>query len=402
MWEKDININEIREIRTRTNVFLGIGAIKKIEDIACDLKSKGIDKVIVMSGRNAYKATGAWDYVEKALKNNGIGYVNFDQVTPNPTTHHVNDAAKLAREFGAKAVIAIGGGSPTDAGKSVAILLEYPDKNANDIYEFKFTPEKAAPIVSINLTHGTGTETNRFAVVTVPEKNFKPAIAYDCIYPMYAIDDPQLMTKLSPKQTRFVSIDAVNHVVEAATSKVLSPYCVTLAREVIAIVHKYLPKAIANPDDLEARYFLAYAAMMGGVCFDNGLLHYTHALEHPLSAVKPELSHGLGLAILLPAVIKTIYKDKANILADILSPIVPDLKGDASEAEKAAKGVQEWLKSVDVTEKLTDEGFKEEDVEKLVDLVYTTPSLSGLLDIAPSGNGRDVVETIYRDSLRPL
>ena len=402
MWENDININEIREIRTRTCVFFGVGAIKKIEDIASSLKSKGIDKVIVMSGRNAYKATGAWDYVEKALQNNGIGYVNYDKVTPNPTTIHVNEAAKLALDFGAKAVISIGGGSPTDAGKSVAILLEYPEKNADDIFEFKFTPEKAAPIVSINLTHGTGTETNRFAVVTVPEKNFKPAIAYDCIYPVYAIDDPQLMTKLSPKQTRYVSIDAVNHVIEAATSTVTSPYCVTLAREVIALVHKYLPKSLENPDDLEARYFLAYAAMMGGVCFDNGLLHYTHALEHPLSAVKPELSHGLGLAILLPAVIKTIYKDSANILADILSPLVPDLKADASDADKAAEGVQEWLNSVGVTEKLEDEGFTDNDIENLVNLVYTTPSLSGLLDIAPSGNGRDIVEGIYKNSLKSL
>ncbi len=402
MWEKDININDIREIRTRTSVFFGVGAIKKINDIAKDLKNKGLDKVIVMSGRNAYKATGAWDYVEKALQENGISYVNYDQVTPNPTTQHVNEAAKTAKDFGAKAVIAIGGGSPTDAGKSVAILMEYPDRNANDIYEFRFIPEKAAPIVSINLTHGTGTETNRFAVVTVPEKDFKPAIAYDCIYPMYAIDDPQLMTKLSPKQTRYVSIDAVNHVIEAATSTVTSPYAVTLAREVIADVVKYLPKALENPDDLQARYFLAYAAMMGGVCFDNGLLHYTHALEHPLSAVKHELSHGLGLAILLPAVIKVIYKDKANILADILSPMVPGLTGDVSETDKAAKGVQNWLFSVGVKEKLMDEGFVEDDVKRLVDLVYTTPSLSGLLDIAPSGNCRNVVEEIYRNSLRPL
>lgn len=402
MWEKDININEVREIRTRTSVFFGVGAIKKIDDIARDLKSKGIDKVIVMSGRNAYKATGAWDYVEKALKDNGIGYVNYDQVTPNPTTHHVNDAAKIARDFGAKAVIAIGGGSPTDAGKSVAILLEYPDKNANDIYEFKFAPDKAAPIVSINLTHGTGTETNRFAVVTVPEKDFKPAIAYDCIYPMYAIDDPALMVKLSPNQTRYVSIDAVNHVVEAATSKVTSPYAITLAREVISLVKEYLPKALANPEDLEARYFLAYAAMLGGVSFDNGLLHYTHALEHPLSAVKHELSHGLGLAMLLPAVIKCIYKDTPNILADILSPIVPDLSGDVSEAEKAAKGVQDWLCSVGVESKLEDEGFSCDDVKRLTDLVYTTPSLAGLLDIAPSGNAREVVEEIYNNSLKPM
>ncbi|MBQ8669104.1 iron-containing alcohol dehydrogenase [bacterium] len=399
MWEKDINIHEVREIRTRTNVYFGVGAIQKIYDIAKDIKSKGIDKVIVMSGKNAYKATGAWDVVEKALKENSIGYVNYDQVTPNPTTVHVNDAVKIAKEFGAKAVLAIGGGSPTDAGKSVAILLEYPDKTAEELYEFTFTPDKAVPIISINLTHGTGTETNRFAVVTNLEKDFKPAIAYDCIYPMYAIDDPQLMTKLSPKQTRYVSIDAVNHVVEAATSAVASPYSIMLAKQVIELVARYLPKALANPEDLEARYFLAYAAMMAGVSFDNGLLHYTHALEHPLSAVKPDLSHGLGLAILLPAVVKTIYKDKAATLADILAPIVSGLSGDASEADKAADGVYAWLKSVDVPEKLTDMGFSADDVEKLTELAFTTPSLDGLINIGPSGNSREVVKKIYQDSL---
>ena len=399
MWTKDIDIHEVREIRTRTNVYFGVGAIQKIHDIAKDIKSKGINKVVVMSGKHAYIATGAWDVVKAALEENGIEYVNFAQVTPNPNTHHVNDAFKLARDFGAQAVIAIGGGSPTDAGKSVAILLENPDKTAEDIYEFRFTPTKAAPIISINLTHGTGTETNRFAVVTNLEKNFKPAIAYDCIYPTYAIDDPQLMTKLSPKQTRYVSIDAVNHVVEAATSTVASPYSITLAKQVVELVAKYLPKAIANPEDLEARYFLAYAAMMGGVSFDNGLLHYPHALEHPLSAVKPDLSHGLGLAILLPAVIKTIYKDRAATLADILAPIVPELKGTPDEAEKAAEGVYAWLKSVDVPEKLTDMGFKAEDVDKLTDLVFTTPSLQGLIDIGPSGNSREVVRKIYEESL---
>ncbi len=399
MWEKDVNINQVSEIRTRTTVFFGIGAIEKIDFISKDLKSKGIDKVIVMSGRNAYKSTGAWDVVEKALKDNGIGYVNYDKVTPNPTTHAVDEATAIAKEFGAKAVISIGGGSPTDAGKSVAILLEYPDKKASDIYEFTFTPEKAAPVVAINLTHGTGSETNRFAVVTIPEKEYKPAIAYDCIYPMYAIDDPKLMVKLSPKQTKYVSIDAVNHVVEAATSKVASPYTTTLAREVISLVAKYLPIANENPDDLEARYFLAYAALMGSVCFDNGLLHYTHALEHPLSAVKPDLSHGLGLAMLLPSVVKCIYPEKANTLAYILEPIAKGLKADASDAEKAGKEVYEWLKSVGVPNKLKDEGFSESDIDKLVNLSQTTPSLDGLLSIAPNDATPERIKEIYETSL---
>lgn len=395
MWEKDIDIHEVREIRTRTAVYFGCGAINKINDIAQDFKSKGLDKVIVMSGRNAYKATGAWDVVEKALKSNNIEYINYDGVTPNPTTIAVNEAAKLAKDFGAKAVIAIGGGSPTDAGKSVAILLKYPDKTANDIYEFTFTPKEAAPIVAINLTHGTGTETNRFAVVTIPEKEYKPAIAYDCIYPTYAIDDPALMVKLSPKQTRYVSIDAVNHVVEASTSTVASPYAVTLAREVITLVAQYLPKAIENAEDLEARYYLAYAAMLGGVCFDNGLLHYTHALEHPLSAVKPELSHGLGLAMLLPAVVENIYSAKAETLKYILEPIA----GQINSAKDASEKVYEWLKSVGVSSKLKDEGFSENDIPNLVNLAFTTPSLDGLLAIAPTKATKESVEQIYRNSL---
>ncbi len=404
MWEKDINIHEVKEIISRTKVFFGVGAINKINDILVDLKSKGVDKVIVVSGRNAYKVTGAWDVIEKALKDNSIGYVNYDKVTPNPTTDGIDEAKKNALDFGAKAVIAIGGGSPIDTGKSVAILMDekYQNKTADELYEYKFAPESAVPIVAINLTHGTGSEANRFAVATVVKKDFKPAIAYDCIYPTYSIDDPKVCTKLSLKQTLYTSIDAINHVVEASTSKVASPYAISLAKETIRLVAKYLPLAAKNPEDLEARYFLMYAALLGGICFDNGLLHYTHALEHPLSAVKHDLSHGLGLAILLPSVIETIYPDKAATLADILEPIAPNLKGEADEAKQAAAAVEKWLFEVGVKEKLEDMGYSNADVEKLTNLAFTTPSLDGLLAIAPNEATKERVEKIYKDSMKPI
>ncbi len=401
MWEKDINIHEVREIRSRTTVYFGVGAIAKIADICKDLKAKGLDKIIVMTGRGAYKKTGAWDYVTKAFADNGISYVHYDKVTPNPNTHHVNEAAKMAADFGAKAMLAIGGGSAIDAGKSVAILMKNPGKTAEDLYEFKFTPAEAAPIVAVNLTHGTGSEANRFAVVTIEEKNFKPAIAYDCIYPMYSIDDPALMTGLSEEQTRYVSIDAVNHVVEAATTKATSPYAIDLGISVVRLVAEYLPVALKDPKNLEARYFLAYAALIAGISFDNGLLHYTHALEHPLSGVNPNLTHGLGLAMLLPAVIKNIYKAKPATLADVLAPLAPGLTGCACEADKAAEAVEKWLFSVGATHKLEDEGFKAGDVDKLVELAFDTPSLGGLLSIAPTEATKDAVRAIYTESLKP-
>ena len=401
MWEKDININEVREIRSRTTVYFGVGAIAKIGDICKDLKARGLDKLIVMTGRGAYKKTGAWDHVTKAFADNGITYVHYDKVTPNPNTHHVNEAAKMAADFGAKAMLAIGGGSAIDAGKSVAILMKNPGKTAEELYEFTFTPTEAAPIIAINLTHGTGSEANRFAVVSIEEKNFKPAIAYDCIYPLYSIDDPALMTGLSEDQTRYVSIDAVNHVVEASTTLVASPYAIDLAISVVKLVHEYLPVALKDPSNLEARYFLAYAALIAGISFDNGLLHYTHALEHPLSGVNPNLTHGLGLAMLLPAVLKNIYTARPATLADVLAPIVPGLKGDAAEAQAVAKGVEKWLFSVGSTHKLEDEGFKASDVDKLVDLAFNTPSLGGLLGIAPTKADKEAVRAIYTESLTP-
>lgn len=401
MWKNDVDINQVSELRLKPNVYFGFGAINKMEDIAKDMKSKGINKIVVISGRNAYKSSGAWAVIEKALQNNGIEYVNYAEVTPNPTADAVDAAAKLGKEFGAQAVMGIGGGSPIDTSKSVAIILANEGVTARDIYNFKFIPEKAVPIVAVNLTHGTGTETNRFAVVTIPETQYKPAIAYDCIYPSYSIDDPALMMNLSPEQTKYVSIDAVNHSIEAATSKVASPYSISTAKECIELVAKYLPVINANPQDKEARYFLLYASILGGVSFDNGLLHFTHALEHPLSGVKPKLSHGLGLAMILPAVIKYIYPAKAKTLASLFATIIPDLKGTPDEAEYAAKKVEEWLFSLGIDKKLSDEGYSEADIDKLVKLTFETPSLAGLISIAPVEGTKEVVKAIFTESLKP-
>jgi len=397
-WESGIHIKNVSTIICGSKVFLGVGAIEKMDFIAGELKAKGVDCVLVMTGKAAYVKTGAWDHVTKALGKHGIKHVLYNKVQPNPETQQVDEAVAEAKAAGAKAVIGIGGGSPIDAGKSAAILLAYPDKTCRELYEAQFAPEKAVPFVAINLTHGTGSEINRFAVVTIPEKDYKPAIAYDCIYPLYSIDDPALMVTLPAHQTSYVSVDAVNHVIEAATTGLNNPFSITLAKEVMTLVAKYLPVALKKPDDLTARYFLTYAAMIAGTSFDNGLLHFTHALEHPLSGVKTDLSHGLGLAVLLPAIIKTIYPASAAILADVLAPVVPGLTGCPEEAQKAADGMRAWLASVGIKETLADIGFTKADVPRLVQLAFDTPGLAGLMACAPVPYDEKVVEAIYVES----
>lgn len=402
MWDSIVDVHEIKEIRAKVTAYLGVGAISKINDIAETLKSKGVTKVLCVTGGRSYKLTGAWDHVQAACSKNGIDVVLYDKVTPNPTTDSIDEATSLGRETGVQAVIAIGGGSPIDAGKSTAILLANPGWTGEQLYTGKFVPETALPIVAINLTHGTGSEMNRFAVATVTSLDYKPVIAFDCLYPMFSIDDPGMMAKLSPNQTRYVSVDAVNHVIEAATAVTANPLSILLAKETMRLVSSYLPKAIENPEDLKARYCLAYAAMMAGTAFDNGLLHFTHALEHPLSAVKPDLPHGLGLAMILPAVVEVCYPARAQILAEILEPIVPGLKGTLDEAQKAAKGVEQWLASVGVAQKLVDGGFGEADIQRLCDLAERTPSLGLLLSVAPVKATRDTIEAIYRKSLQTI
>ena len=402
MWENKVNIYNVFELRAKTTCYFGVGALSKIKDIAEESKKKGINKTIVITDEVAYNITGAKAAVEEAFKSAGIEWVVFTDITPNPTVEQIDAATDLGKSFGAQMVLGIGGGSPIDSAKSVAILLEYTDKNATELYEQKFIPEKAKPIIAINTTHGTGTEVDRFAVASIVEKGYKPAIAYDCIYPTYAIDDPALMKTLPYNQTKFTAIDAINHVTEAATTLAASPYSILLAKETIRLITRYLPQALAHPDDLVARYYLLYASSIAGISFDNGLLHFTHALEHPLSALKPDLAHGLGLAMLLPAVVKAIYPAMPEVLAEIYEPIVPGLKGIPGEAEKIAGGIEKWLFGLGITEKLEDAGFTENDVPKLVELALTTPSLDLLLSQAPIKATSETIEKIYRESLKPL
>jgi alcohol dehydrogenase class IV len=169
----------------------------------------------------------------------------------------------------------------------------------------------------------------------------------------------------------------------------------------VELISEYLPEVLKKPDNLEARYFLMYASAIAGISFDNGMLHLTHALEHPLSAIKPDLPHGLGLAMLLPAVFKYTYKAKPQILAYVYQPIIPDLKGRPNEAEEAASKLEQWIFNLGVKEKLADVGFSEKDIPKLVRLAFETPALDLLLNLAPMEVDENLVEAIYKESLKP-
>eukprot|EP00792_Barthelona_sp_PAP020_P009125 TRINITY_DN3272_c0_g5_i4.p1 TRINITY_DN3272_c0_g5~~TRINITY_DN3272_c0_g5_i4.p1 ORF type:complete len:414 (+),score=123.34 TRINITY_DN3272_c0_g5_i4:121-1362(+) len=405
-WKKVIDINQVCEYKySKCNIFFGVGAINKFEDI---LQRTGAKKVGFVASRGAYQKTGAWAILEKLLKEHNVEYKLYNKVTANPETVHVDEAREFFygdNQWTPDFLCGIGGGSPIDACKALAITMKYPEQSCMDLFTFKFTPTESVPVVAINLTHGTGTESNRFAVVSVlVDENgqamdipFKPCIAYDISYPIYSIDDPALLVTLPGKQTLYTAVDALNHVTEACSTLLKTPFSINIAHEVVNYIVEYLPKAVADPEDLTARYWLLYASMLAGQAFDVSLLHLTHALEHTLSAYVPELPHALGLSMILPAVLKHCYDHNAEIFAYVYEKIIPNLEGKAGEGAMVAKKMEEWLVSVGITEKLKD-FFTKEQVDTLVDSTHKTPGMDGLLALSPFEINDEILADIFESS----
>ena len=394
-----VNYNYVFTIQpARPVTFFGVGAIKKIDDIAKSLVERNLDNLIIVTDPTIWKATNVEQYIKPALVNNKIRYTIYDKVRPNPTYDSCDELATLAKETGAKALLSVGGGSHTDSAKTAAALVKYPQSNAKQLYEEIIMVNDAIPLICINTTHGTGSEVDNFAVAQ-SDGGYKPLIAGPALYPMYTIEDPTLTLTLPKKQIISTSLDAFNHSFEAATTKSRNPYSAMLSETAIRLVAKWIYVANLEPENVIPRYWLMYASILGGISFDIGLLHLTHALEHPISALNPKAVHGIGLTSIFPAVLNITYKVFPELSAKLLSPIIPELEGVVGEAEYAEKKIEQWFFDLGATEKLGDLGFKSSDLPKLVENAMTSPMSKILFNYAPVEVNENLVKTIFERSL---
>ena len=396
-WEGKIDSNRIFVLQpTRPLTYFGVGALTKLAGILADMAKAGQDRILVVTDPVAYKACGAWDTVRPLLDAH-VAWEHYDGVRPNPTYCNCEAAAKLGRAMDANAVLAIGGGSAMDTAKTAAVLLRHPTKKAVDFYEKGVAITGALPLVAINTSHGTGSECCSFAVAQSDGEN-KPALHSPHLYPAYAIDDPKLTLSLPPKQTVSTAMDALNHAIEAATATTASPYAVCLAKEAARLVMTYLPAAIVQPGNLTARYWLMYASAIAGVSADLSLLHITHALEHAMSALNADVTHGDGLGILLPAVIREIYPAVPEVLAEILAPIAPELAGIPGETDIAVDRIKEWFAVVGQPTSMS-AYFTGADVPALTRMGMKSGLARLLLPLAPIRVDSNVVERIFQHAL---
>jgi alcohol dehydrogenase len=265
----------------------------------------GRKALIVISSGTSARSYGYLARVEEQLDLAGVAHVVFDRILPNPVRTHVTEGAAFAREQGCDLVVGLGGGSPIDSAKAIAIMAanpgDYWDYVSGGSGKGLAIPNPPLPIVAITTTAGTGTEADPWTVITQEESNEKIGFGYDKTFPLLSVVDPELMVTVPPHLTAYQGFDALFHSIEGYISNVANPISDLYALKAIELIGKWLPAAVADGSSEEARGNMALANTLAGMVESTASCTSEHSLEHALSAFHPALPHGAGLIMLSQA-----------------------------------------------------------------------------------------------------
>ena len=289
-------------LNSPTNLLFGAGSLKQLGSQAMP----GKKALLLLSAGKSAKVSGALDVTQEQLEKAGVEYVPCAIIKENPTKDLVMEAAGVAREKGCDFIVALGGGAVLDSSVAVAAMATNP----GDLWDYviggtgKAQPlvNDPLPIVTITLTAGTGSEINNWGVISKLDTHEKIGFGGDPrLVPVLAIVDPELMKTVPPKYTAYQGFVALFHYTEVLMSKGVNILSETIALSAIENIAKYLPKAVADGSDLEAREHVAYGSTMAGITMQLTSTTAQHSMEHAMSAYHPNLPHGAGLILISKA-----------------------------------------------------------------------------------------------------
>lgn len=284
-----------------TKILFGPG---RLNDLATE-ELPGKKALITITAGGSMRKYGVLDRVIDLLRANGVESVVFDKILPNPIKLHVMEGAALAKEEGCDFVIGLGGGSAIDSAKSIAVMV----KNPGDYWDYisggsgKGLPVKngALPVVAITTTAGTGTEADPWTVITKEDCAEKIGFGIPETFPTLSIVDPELMVTVPPHLTAYQGFDAFFHSAEGFIANRATIISELYSLKSIELLTKYLPIAVKDGNNIEARSMVALANTLAGMVESTSSCTSEHSMEHALSGIKPELPHGAGLIMLSEA-----------------------------------------------------------------------------------------------------
>ena len=273
------------------------------------------------------------------LKTAKIDFFLYDQTKPNPPDTQVHEGAEIYKRNRCDCLIAVGGGSPIDCAKAIGVLVSNGGRIADYARPKGIVPKPIPYMMAIPTTAGSGSECTAAAIVTNTNgHHYKMVIMDSHLLPSMAVVDPVIMMGLPPALTSATGLDALTHAVEAYVALGANDYTNGLALGAIGLIFEYLPRAVANGNDLEARERMAYAQTMAGLAFNSAGLGLVHSMSHPLSAFY-DIPHGSANALLLPWVMDFNLIAVMEKMADIAVAAGESVVG-LSRRSAAASGVQ--------------------------------------------------------------
>ena len=354
-----------------TSIRFGAGRIRELPQLC---RSLGMSRPLLVTDPGLAKLPIVTD-VLKHCSEAGLGCVAYSSIQANPVADNVMFGVATYQAGGHDGVIAFGGGSALDVGKAVGLMVGQArplfDFEDREDWYLRVNVQGMAPVLAVPTTAGTGSEVGRASVITDPADHIKKIIFHPRMMPGAVIEDPELTVGLPANITAATGMDALSHSLEAFCSPFYHPLAEGVAVEGMRLVKEWLPAAVENGRNIEARSHMLIASSMGATAFQKGL-GAMHSLSHPCGA-NLNTHHGLTNAVVMPYVLvwnRPAIADKLQRLAAWLA--LPNPGFDA-----VLKWVLELRKRIGIPNTLADIGVREEHAREFAGQALADPSTSG-------------------------
>ncbi|EPJ89623.1 alcohol dehydrogenase II [Pseudomonas sp. CFII64] len=370
---------------------MGLGCL---DEAMQAIRNYGFLKALIVTDAGLAK-TGLAAQIAGLLVEQGIDSVVYDGAKPNPTVSNVENGLAMLRERECDFVISLGGGSPHDCAKGIALCAT----NGGHISDYEGVDRSAKPqlpLIAINTTAGTASEMTRFCIITDEVRHVKMAIVDRNVTPLLSVNDPAMMAKMPKSLTAATGMDALTHAIEAYVSTAATPITDACALKAMTLIADNLHKAVVDGSDLTARENMAYAQFLAGMAFNNASLGFVHAMAHQLGGFY-DLPHGVCNAVLLPHVQSFNASVCPARLSDVAHAMGADTRGLSPEegARAAIAAIRSLSSSIDIPPGLTALGVKEEDFPILA--ANALKDACGLTNPRPADQLQ--IEDIFRRAL---
>lgn len=351
----------------------------KVADLGVQMQEDGIQKCILIAGRGSIRKNGAYDQVIESLEKAGIKHIEVWDVQLNPRLSKTYEIIDQAREYGAEAVLAVGGASVIYTAKAVAAGVYLQD--IWNAFLGKEKIEQALPLYTVLTVSGSGSEMNRYASITNIDARKKWSISSEHIYPRLSIIDPIFQNKLSFAETASGAVDAISHILEYYFTNEKAISTLTINEALLRTITQMTDILQGDPLDYEARANLAWSTTQAL----NGITSIgmkggdwsVHEIEHAFAALRPEISHGEGLAVILPAWIEYLSEKEPSRFLRWAKCV-----WDEDNVTQAVRRFRSKLQSWGLSTSLRDLGIRPDELNSILDIIMVKPTVGRIFKLS--------------------